>query len=59
MLSLSAAAWAALYAVGGGDDEADEEVTTVFKEGGSKLQLFQDESLVLEAPAGKASEEWK
>jgi hypothetical protein len=39
------AAWAALlYELGGGDDD-EEEATTEFNEGGSKLQLFQDESL--------------
>lgn len=55
-MSLSAA-WAALYELGGGDDEADEEVTTEFNEGGSKLQLFQDMSLELGGPAANVSEE--
>jgi hypothetical protein len=56
-LSLSAAWAALLYELGGGDD--DEEATTVFNEGGSKLQLFQDESLEEPVvPAGYVSEEY-
>ena len=56
-MSLSAAWAALLYELGGGDD--DEEATTVFNEGGSKLQLFQDESLEEPVvPAGYVSEEY-